>query len=312
MSKSYLSIALFFCTLFIFFSCDEILMEEDISEAQIKLVAPMDDAQFFSTGISFFWEETEGADRYRLQIARPSFEAPLQIVLDTLITSNSFSYQLNLGTYEWRVKAINGSFETVYKNRFFTIVNNEDFGNNTVVLISPANNLITKIKSNTVSWQSVIGAVNYQFQVVDQNDNIIDEQITTNTNLNYNFHEGITNWRVRASNGSNQTLYSSRSILVDTTQPNTPILTVPVNESTSLESNVSFQWTRVPITGSTESDSIYVYKNAALSILQSKNLSTSPFEINLDSGIYYWFVKSFDQAGNVSSQSTTFRVNVDN
>lgn len=312
MKKQILYTFLLLIGLFGFISCEEILLEEDISEEDIVLVAPANNAQFFSTSISFFWEELEDADQYHLQIARPNFEAPLQIVLDTLVSSNSFSFQLNVGNYEWRLKAVNSSYETAYKSRFFTIVNNEEFGNNTVVLVSPPNNLITKVASQNVVWQSVIGAINYQFQVLDEEGNVLDEQLVTNTNLNYTFQEGSSNWRVRASNGNQQTLYASRSLLVDITVPNTPVLTFPVNASTALENDVSFQWTRVPIQGSAEFDSIYIYKNVALSLLQIKDQSTSPYEISLDSGTYYWYVKSFDQAGNASNQSTVFSIIVDN
>lgn len=312
MKKPILYRLLIIIVLFGFFSCEEILLEEDISEENVTLVAPANNAQFFSTSMSFFWEELKDADRYHLQIARPNFETPLQIVLDTLVSGNSFSFQLNVGDYEWRLKAVNSSYETAYKSRFFTIVNNEEFGNNNVVLVSPLNNLITKAASQNVSWQSVIGAVNYQFQVLDQGGSVIDEQIVTNANLNYTFQEGGSNWRVRASNGNQQTLYASRSLLVDTTVPNTPVLTVPVNASTTLESDVSFQWTRLTIPGSAESDSIYIYKNVALSLLHIKDQSASPYEISLDSGTYYWYVKSFDQAGNVSIQSSVFRIIIDN
>lgn len=312
MCKSIIYKALFCIGLFGFFSCEEILLEEDISEDEVTLIAPADNAQFFSTGISFFWEELEDADQYHLQIARPNFQAPLQIVLDTVVSSNSFSFQLNIGEYEWRVKGINSSYETVYKSRLFTIVNNEEFENNTVILVTPANNLVTKTASQNMSWQSVIGATSYQLQVLDQDNTVINDQVITNSNLNYTFQEGNYNWRVRASNGSQQTLYSSRSLLVDTTVPNTPVLTSPVNASTSTESELSFQWTRSPIQGSTETDSIYIYKNSALSILHLKDQSASPFPANLESGTYYWFVKAFDQAGNVSNQSAVFSVIVDN
>ncbi|MFY0482524.1 hypothetical protein ACI6PS_07945 [Flavobacterium sp. PLA-1-15] len=293
-------------------SCEEILLEEDISEEKIVLVAPANNAQFFSTGVSFAWEELKDADYYHLQIARPNFENPLQIVLDTVVASNSFSFQLNVGAYEWRVSGVNSTYETDYENRFFTIVNNEEFENNTVVLISPASNLITKNASLNIMWQSVIGATSYEFQVLDVNGTVVHEEVITVANLSYTFQEGNFSWRVRASNGSMYTLYTSRSLLIDTTVPNTPILTAPVNGSTSLESDLSFQWTRQTQQGSAETDSIYIYTNSALSLLHLKEESTSPFLTTLESGTYYWYVRAFDLAGNVSNQSTVYSLIVDN
>lgn len=293
-------------------SCEEILLETDISDEKITLVAPAENAEFFSTGVSFAWEELEDADHYHLQIARPNFENPLQIVLDTVVASNSFSFQLNVGSYEWRVRGVNSAYETAYASRFFTIVNNEEFENNTVVLISPANGLVTKTALQTISWQPVIGATSYQFQVLDAGGSVVKDEVVTSANASHTFEEGNFSWRVRASNGSQHTLYASRSLLVDTTVPNTPVLTSPANGTTSLDSAISFQWSRTPIQGSGEIDSLYIYTNSALSVLHLKEQSSSPFPANLEAGTYYWYVKAFDLAGNMSNQSTVFSVIVDN
>lgn len=300
-------IGIFFLSLF---SCEEILLEDDISKSEVVLVAPVNNAQFLSTGITFSWEKVQNATQYHLQVAKPNFTNPVQIVLDTLIASNTFIYQLNIGEYEWRVQAVNSAYETPYKNRFFTIVSNEDFQNNTPVLLTPSNDLITNSTTQKLSWQSIIGAANYQVQVYDGNNTVINNQTITTTSLNYTFPQGNYYWRVRANNGTQQTLYSSRSILVDTTSPNTPTLTSPVDASTTTSTNVIFQWNRTPISGSIEKDSIYIYTDKALTTLQLKSEVSSSYNKILNSGTYYWFMKAFDQAGNTSSKSTVFSFTV--
>lgn len=310
MKKAFIYKLLFYIVLLTLSSCEDILFEKNISDKEMVLIAPVNKAQFISSTVSFSWGSVENASKYNLQIAKPNFANPMQIVLDTLVTATTYTKQLTVGEYEWRIKAVNSAYETPYKNRFLTIVSNSDFQNNSVVLLTPTNNLITKIASQNLSWQAVLGATSYQVQVYDTGNTIVNDQTLTTTNSNYAFPQGSYQWRVRASNGTDQTLYSSRSILVDTTVPNTPVLSSPINASTQTAGQISFQWDRTPISGSVEKDSIYIYTNSTLTNLQSKKESGSPFATTLAIGTYYWYVKSFDQAGNGSIQSSVFNFTV--
>ena len=289
-------------------SCEEILLEDDISNEVVQLVAPYEGAQFNSTGITFTWNPIENGTQYQIQIARPNFASPLQMITDTTIDTTSFTTQLNIGQYEWRVRAVNSGYSTPYSTRSFTVADNEDFQNNSVTLSSPSNDIITKLASQNLIWQQVIGATGYRLEIVNNTTStIIFEQDQTSTNYTYTFPEGNYQWRVRATNGTQNTLYSSRSLLIDTTIPNTPTLTAPANQSNFPDNDVIFQWTRTPVAGSTEKDSIYIYNNQSLTNLTYKNLQTSPYNTStLNDGTYYWYVKSFDEAGNISQQSTVF------
>jgi len=290
------------------FSCEEILLEDDISDAVVRLVAPVDNAQFASTGLTFTWEPVENGTQYQIQIARPSFSEPLQIVTDNTTDTTSFTTQLNVGQYEWRVRAVNSGYASAYTTRKITVVSNDDFQSNSVTLSSPSNDIITNTASQNLAWQPVLGATGYRLQVLNTaTSTIAFEQDVTVTNYAYTFPEGNYQWKVRATNGSQNTLYSARSLLVDTTAPNKPALTSPANLSNTSDNNISFQWTRTPLAGSVETDSIYIYTNQNLTTLQYKNREASPYATSsLTAGTYYWFIKSFDQAGNISQQSTVF------
>lgn len=289
-----------------FVSCEEILLETDISDKKMQLVAPADNASFNSTGVTFTWEAVPDATQYRLQIAKPNFENPIQIVLDTIVSKTSFNQQLTIANYEWRVKALNSAYETAYSSRFFSVASNDDFQNNTVVLNTPTNNLITKTPLQNLSWQAIIGATNYQLQVYDSNSTVKLDETLTGTSYDYTFPEGSYSWRVRATNGEKQTLYTSRTILVDKTAPNTPTLVSPVNASTTSNTTIGFQWNRTAIPGSAEKDSIYIYTNSAQTTLKLKAEAASPYSSTLTTGTYYWVVKAFDAAGNTSAKSTVF------
>jgi len=292
---------------FTFLSCEEVLMEDDISEETVVLLAPADNAQFFSTSVTLTWEPVQYATKYRLQIAKPNFATATEIVLDTELTTTSFTQQLNIGDYEWRVKAINSAYETSYVARRLTVVSNDEFENNIVVLNTPSNSLNSNIVNQTLSWNTVIGATTYQLQIFDNSSTLVSNQTLSTTSYSHTFTEGNFTWKVRASNGTDYTLYSSRTILIDTTLPNVPILTAPTNASTTSSSNISFNWNRAPISGSQEFDSLYVYSNVGLVDLVFKKRVTNPHsETILDNGTYYWRMKSFDEAGNVSAVSSTF------
>lgn len=288
--------------------CEEILMEGDISGESVVLTAPVNNAQFFSTGITFTWDVVEDATGYRIQIARPGFDAPLQILSDETVTTTSFTFQLTPGVYQWRVKALNSSYGTLYTTRSFTVVSNENFQDNTVSLTSPTDNIVSNQATQLLSWQQVIGATGYHVQIVNTASGAITaEQDITTTSYSYTFSQGQYQWKVRATNGSQNTLYSSRSLLVDTTPPATPQLISPANLYNSSDNNVSFNWTRTPVAGSTERDSLYIYTNSALTNLQYKNVQTSPYAVStLPNGTYYWYVRSFDAAGNAGTQSAVF------
>lgn len=289
-------------------SCEEIIMEKDISDQEVELIAPINNAQFMSTSLAFTWSEVIDATEYRLQIARPNFNNPLQIVLDTTITGTTFTQQLPIGEYEWRVRALNSGYTTVYSKRSFVIINNDEFQNNLVQLISPVSNLVSNNPSQLLTWQGIIGATSYNVQITNENNSIVADLNTITSSLTYPFPEGSFEWKVRATNGTNYTLFSGRNLLIDTTSPNTPTLSSPSNNETIANGNVNFEWTRTPINGSIEKDSIYIYTNSNLTTLLQKSESSSPYTISLTAGTYYWRVKSFDAAGNSSNTSTLYNV----
>ena len=107
--------------LFLLWNCEEIILEEDISQEMVRVLAPTDNSVFSITTINFSWEPVEFADKYQLQIAVPNFQEALQIVEDTLVTQSNFTKSLNPQNYEWRVRALNSAYETIYTTQAFRI-----------------------------------------------------------------------------------------------------------------------------------------------------------------------------------------------
>jgi hypothetical protein len=292
---------------FSLFSCDEILMEDDISGETLTLVAPSDAIELTSTSLRLSWNAIKNGSQYRVQIARPNFDSPAELIADEVVDTTFYAVQLNVGEYEWRVKGVNSAYETPYTTRKFKIVSNDDFQNNVVSLNSPQDNLVTNIALQNLSWAHVLGSTSYHMRVLTLNgSSVVFEQEVTDEFINYSFPEGSFTWQVMASNSSQNTLYTSRNIITDYTAPHTPVPVMPANQSYLNAESVTFTWNRQAAGGSIETDSIYIYSNSNLTSLYYKGQHTTPYTPSLPRGVYYWYLKSFDAAGNVSQQSTKF------
>ncbi|WP_103865335.1 hypothetical protein [Aquimarina sp. I32.4] len=293
------------------FGCEEVLFEEDLSDKEIVLIAPSDKTTVENTSVTFSWEAVDQATEYHLQLAQPNFENATQIVMDTTVASTSFNTTLVKNEYEWRVRAENSGSATSYVNAGFKIVESEDFSAREVLLIAPQNNGIVNATTSSLQWQAVADATLYRVQLLNSSTEVISEQTTTETAITITFPEGVTTWQVRAENNTQSTLFTTRTLTVDSQNPKKPVPTAPVNDASQTATTVAFTWTREEVQGTAEFDSIYIYKDEQLTQLAYKNKVTSPADIELEaSTVYYWFLKGFDEAGNQSESSTTSKFTI--
>ncbi len=292
-------------------SCDDIIEVEDISGRTVLLIAPSEGAVIQSNTATFTWQSVEDAEEYLLQVVMPNFANAAQIVIDTAVVQTSFTKELLPNNYEWRVKALNSGFETGFSSHNFAVQENEGFANNTVVLLSPSNNFAINETSISLSWDAIEEATEYRLQILDATEEIVVDQTTIETVINSTFSEGSFTWQVRAQNATQNTLFSSRNIVIDLTNPNTPVLTTPANNSNQNNSEITFSWTREDVSGSQELDSIYVYGDNNLQNLVIKGQGTDKtFTATLQPNTYYWVVKAFDNARNESPESAPFNFTI--
>ncbi|WP_129367239.1 hypothetical protein [Lutibacter sp. HS1-25] len=114
----------------IYYSCEEILFIPDISKESVTLIGPSDSVKVLVGNINFNWEHLEDAEAYKIQIATPNFTAVQQVVLDSLLPITLDTLQpitkitkgLDVGIYQWRVKAINAGYETNYTMHNLTVI----------------------------------------------------------------------------------------------------------------------------------------------------------------------------------------------
>jgi len=297
----------YICLVVVFFGCEEVFIEKDLSEEEIQIIAPTEGATVENTTTTFSWEAVDQATSYQIQVAQPNFENAAQILVDSSVTGTSFSLAILKNDYEWRVNAQNSGSATPYASANFSVIDVADFSAREVLLVSPADNEITNDETTTLSWTAVTDATLYRVQFFDEDEELINEDETTDTDVSVTFEEGTTVWQVRAENDTQSTLYASRTYTLDTEEPNTPTLVSPTDESSQTDTTVTFGWTREEVDGTAEVDSIYVYSDATLTQLVATEEATSTIDIELtEDTTYYWFVQAFDEAGNESEASSTF------
>ncbi len=291
------------------FSCSEILNETDISNETISTIAPTEAAELSGTTVSFNWEEMEGATEYHLQIVQPNFTTATQLILDSLVNGTGFTKQLDPSQYEWRVRGQNSAYETVYTTSTFTVLENDDFESNTLLLESPVDNFISNEAIHNLSWQEVTGALEYRLQVWQPNTDgtLLSDINIADTNTDFTFLDGDFLWQVKAVNATQSTAYTARNITVDATAPNTPTLLLPENASTHTAGSISYTWEREIIVGSAEVDSLYVYNDEALTnLIFKEEVSDNNYSTNMIADTYFWRMKSFDELANESEYTGVF------
>lgn len=154
--------------LFIFFSillsisCEDILEEPDISNLTVDVFAPLENSVIVNNTVNFNWDTVDDARSYRIQIAEPDFVNTNQLVIDSTMVTDSLGFvstqlqqTLLNGNYSWRVKAINGGFETEYATNDFVVEGDENIDliePNTPQLVAPATGTTQSQTTISFSW----------------------------------------------------------------------------------------------------------------------------------------------------------------
>ncbi len=303
----YLPIVLLFC------QCDDIL-EEDISDDAISIIAPSDGANIEGNVVQLRWRSLEGADDYRLQVM---VENNQFIILDSLISGTLFNYQIEPGVYTWRVRGENFAYFTPYTfESAFSVVASLDLSDQIITLESPDDNRYINNADLSFSWQLISTADTYEFEIL-QVENLGETSIFKESNLvgsSIAIPDGtITEdaeyiWQVRAVNSSSQTRFFRRKFFLDTQNPPAPVLSTPTSDQTlTTADEVNFSWSftdtgeiQSSIMGTIEISSDENFSTIALTDTNSDGQYSSTFT---DANTYYWRVRGEDAAGNTGENS---------
>lgn len=291
-------------TLIIGISCEDILVR-DISKRTVNILSPTDNYVTNTLTQTFWWDEVKDAEQYRLQIVWPSFSSIQTLILDTLLTSNKFTFSLpRPGSYEWRVKAINNGSETNYFSHKLTVDSTLDLSTQVVVLFQPSDNFVSNGATFSFKWNSLYNATAYRFGISNSITGlVIDTTVTTNY-LSLSLDTGEFIWKVRAENLISVSPYSQRLLTIDRESPQ-PSLQVSPQLAETLSSPLTLSWRRY---SGTVFDSLFVYSDTSLTTLTVQiAIADTFFEVTGTSfHKYFWRLKSVDAASNVSEYSSTY------
>jgi hypothetical protein len=206
-----------------FMACDDIIGVVDISEETVTVLAPLDGVVIEDANVTFTWDALVEAESYKIQIAKPSFEAAQQIITDSLVTTTYFNRTLLSGSYEWRVRAENSDYATVYTTQKFTVAAPDpvDISSKQVVIAALANNA-TFLTTDTInfSWEAVEDANEYNIQIAtpdfeNPNETLKDEIITSTSFSISNLSANSYKCRVKAKNSGYETGYTEIGFVVN-------------------------------------------------------------------------------------------------
>ena len=97
-----------------------------IPEIIADIVPLTPNGEVASGQIFFWWEDLEHATEYRLQIVTPDFDAPTELLYDTVINKAGIKLTLKAGEYSWRVKGRNEISESDFGMLDFTVIDEND------------------------------------------------------------------------------------------------------------------------------------------------------------------------------------------
>lgn len=293
-------------------SCSEII-ETSIEDKQVTVIAPGDGVTSPVYGVTFWWNPLDNALRYNLQVVSPDFNNVTVLVLDTMVRSTKFTYTLNPGIYEWRIRAENGSSKTPYLTRKL-VVDSAGLNNQPMLTRSPSEKFLN---SRTVlfSWAPLYGTANYKLEVDTATGNfagplVLDQSVPfTSNSYEYNFpSDGRYYWKVKAMNATEESNYSAqKEFIIDTKPPSAPSGLSSPNSGKP----VQMSWNSSSDENGIEFYKLYIYKTDSTTLFSSgypKVISAgSSNSFNEASALtgskILWRVTSVDHAGNESSFS---------
>lgn len=301
-----------------FFACDDIL-EEDITGDSIQVISPLEGTIIEGNNVQFYWQHLDGADDYRVQVLSDN----QIVVLDSLVSENQIEYNLNEGNYQWRVKGENFAYETQYTFPInFSVELSEDLTNQSVALSTPSDNLYTNNTEIVFTWNAITSADSYTAEIIKSNNGettIYQEPDITETNLSIDPSlfdvDAEYIWKIKAVNNSSETPYSERTIFVDRITPNIPALNTPSDNSTN-SSLVTFNWTNGSDTGDIQSaitNTIEIASDINFNtLILSDDTTNNTYQYTFsNTGDYYWRVRAYDSASNLSDNSITRTLTVE-
>ncbi len=295
-------------------SCDEII-EKDLSDEDLVVLTPPADFVSSSTTINFFWEEVEGSEWYKIQIAKPNFDTPEQILVDSSFNGNSASINLSAGNFEWKMRAENYNSFTPYVLGRIRVDSTSSLEGINPVLTTPVLGWTSNADSIVFAWEEVENATEYRFELNNITTSTVQslELVTENEFSVFNITEGEYQWSIQAVNDFSLSNETHRNFQIDQTPPPSAGLVSPqTNSEVLVSSETTFKWLIQDDIGPTQTDRFFDLE-ISVNVDFDGLVFNTPIQTSIDSlnlsldlpGTFFWRIRSSDSAGNDSIYSNT-------
>ena len=248
-----------------------------------------------------------GATSYRLDVSDDNFTTTLVGYTNLTVAGLSQSVTgLTAGTtYKYRVRATDGSYTSINSNEITVAVITA-----APTLISPATYAVGQSVLPTLSWGAVSGATGYQLQVSTVSDfsstiSLSPAYASPATSHSFTYvttastvlaNGTIYYWRVRASNGSGNSAWSTGGEFT-TVAASTPYISNITPDGTS----ITIYWYPLPYSGSLKYD-LFQSSNSNMSGYSTvSDLTNTYYTVTglTPGNTYYFQVRSKNTAGTV-------------
>lgn len=274
--------------------------------AQVSLTFPENNEENISLNPELNWEDTEGAETYRVQLDQDSgFSDPLVDESDLQDTQFEVENELdNLTTYYWRVQATNPEGDGDWSETY-AFTTEPDLPEQ-ISLINPENEAIDIDILPEFSWNEAELAETYEIQLADNpefDDPVLNEteiQDTTFSTVDSLDYEQEYYWQVRGVNPAGSGEWSDPFTF--TTRPSLPdpvVLTTPNDEEESVDLQPALKWD--PSDGA-ETYELQLADNPDFEdpLINERELDTTDYQIDFDLlrvTTYYWRVRAANRIG---------------
>ncbi|MCZ8284300.1 MAG: hypothetical protein O9353_02505, partial [Bacteroidia bacterium] len=188
--------------------------------------------------------------------------------------------------------------------------------NKTVNIVAPADGLTTPSNNILFWWNEVDGAEKYNLQIVKPDFNsVIQLMVDTNiigTKFNAILTPGNYQWRIKAFNAGGSTVYTTRSLKVDTTS-NLNYLTVrmtaPTNYTVTNSKTMSFAWDALP-TATSYNLKVLAGSASGTTVIDLNTANTSYAHTFTNAGVYVVKINASNAFSN-SPYSTPISFKID-
>ncbi len=289
--------------------------EKDISGTKTDAVSPL--ATATEGAVVFRWNTLEGASSYRLRVVAPSFDIPLIVVADTILSSDKLSCALKIvpGNYQWNLTGANSVYRTPDNIHSLKVVSAEkDISGMKVEATAP----LAAVTEGTVGflWKALEGAKNYRLTVVSpsfaQAQKVVADTLLAADKLSCNLKlaRGDYQWNLVATNGAYTSSDNIRSLKVASPDKDISAARVEIvaPAAEAAEGDVTFLWRELDGATSYRVTVVEPSFTQVSRVVKDTTITGIKLSLKMAAGDYQWSIRALNASYSTAEQRLALHV----